>query len=356
MTSSVLKKIIRQIVLSFAILSILLGTISYISIKKNMTSHLILQGKIVGKSILKSIKYEGRFWRNTDYQRFIDDYTTYNSIRYIYILDHSLTPLLSSQSPELHTYLEHPHPTQNTVIDIPEISALQIRIPATHDTISAIVIGMNKTVVSTRLHAILIRILIVVPLLMIVCLGLVYRVVQRVTNPLKQLTKFSKDVEKSQFNLSNVNQKDIEHISKLNDEIGVFATDYLHLYNELDRHISKQTQASAIQKEMNIAHDIQMDLLNAHPTTTNATNLDFSAYIQTANQVGGDFYDVIEKNDMIYLTIGDVSGKGLSAALLAASVLTSIRSMTQFLDLPSDIITSVNQQLSQHNPQRMFVT
>ena len=125
-----------------------------------------------------------------------------------------------------------------------------------------------------------------------------------------------------------------------------FQKQYMTLYNQLKSHIDQQTKASAktsaINKELNIAHDIQMGLLKK--PQLNQSNISVSLY-STAKNIGGDFYDVIE-NNIIYFAIGDVSGKGIPAALIASAAITSLRSTLHFLNDPEDIVTAVNKQIS----------
>ena len=99
-----------------------------------------------------------------------------------------------------------------------------------------------------------------------------------------------------------------------------------------------------------------MNLLDDSRKHTILQTLSFSAYLNPAKDVGGDFYDVIEKNDTVFVTIGDVSEKGVSTALVMAATLTSIRTTVNYLNDPTDIITTVNQQISKHNPNMMFIT
>ena len=134
----------------------------------------------------------------------------------------------------------------------------------------------------------------------------------------------------------------------------------MNLLNELDDHIQLLTETSAknaeIKKELTIAHDIQMNLLNPNPELQHNDNITVAAAITPAKDVGGDFYDVIEKGTTVYVAIGDVSGKGVAAALVMAATLTSLRTTINHYDDPTDIITTVNKQISQYNPNMMFIT
>jgi sigma-B regulation protein RsbU (phosphoserine phosphatase) len=76
--------------------------------------------------------------------------------------------------------------------------------------------------------------------------------------------------------------------------------------------------------ELEIARDVQAGLLPQHPPSIET--LDCAAFCRPAKFVGGDYYDFIEMpNGALALTIGDVSGKGIPAAVLMASIQASLR-------------------------------
>ena len=73
--------------------------------------------------------------------------------------------------------------------------------------------------------------------------------------------------------------------------------------------------------------------------------------------VGGDFYDYVELPDgQFCLVIGDVSDKGVHAALFMARVITMVRSVCAFHHEPDQIMSAVNVELSQNNDTCMFAT
>jgi serine phosphatase RsbU (regulator of sigma subunit) len=84
---------------------------------------------------------------------------------------------------------------------------------------------------------------------------------------------------------------------------------------------------------------------------------DFGALIKPARAVGGDFYDFIRLDkDRLSLVIGDVSDKGLPAALFMALTFSSLRAETERFDDPHQIVLAVNRDLLKMNASSMFVT
>jgi len=90
-----------------------------------------------------------------------------------------------------------------------------------------------------------------------------------------------------------------------------------------------------MEQELNVAHDIQMSMLPLEfPAFPEREEFSVHALLQPAREVGGDFYDFFFINDdEICLIVGDVSGKGVPAALFMAVTKTMIK--TQAVDDPS---------------------
>lgn len=83
----------------------------------------------------------------------------------------------------------------------------------------------------------------------------------------------------------------------------------------------------------------------------------FAPYYQPARDVGGDFYDFLSFEDgRLGLVIGDVSGKGIPAALLMATVHTMLRTAAQGTISPGAVLAQVNELLAAEIPAGMFVT
>jgi sigma-B regulation protein RsbU (phosphoserine phosphatase) len=86
-------------------------------------------------------------------------------------------------------------------------------------------------------------------------------------------------------------------------------------------------------------------------------NYDFGSLITTARAVGGDFYDFIYLDkDRLSLVIGDVSDKGLPAALFMALTFSLLRAETEQSNDPYQILLNVNHYLLKMNASGMFVT
>jgi predicted ester cyclase len=110
-----------------------------------------------------------------------------------------------------------------------------------------------------------------------------------------------------------------------------------------------------IEQELRIARLIQQTLLPK--TLPQLPGYDVAAYYQPAREVGGDFYDFLELEDgRLGLVVGDVSGKGIPAALVMATTRTMLRAVARRLFSPGEVLRRINDELFMDIPPNMFIT
>ena len=114
----------------------------------------------------------------------------------------------------------------------------------------------------------------------------------------------------------------------------------------------------AAARELRIAREIQMGILPANlADATRGTGLDVQAVIEPAKKVGGDLYEVLRADDnRVVVALGDVSGKGVPAALFMAVAVTVLRTLARHIEAPDEILSRLNDELAAQNPRGMFVT
>ena len=110
-----------------------------------------------------------------------------------------------------------------------------------------------------------------------------------------------------------------------------------------------------IEQELRVARLIQQTLLpKALPDTP---GYELAAHYQPAREVGGDFYDFLELDDgRLGLVVGDVTDKGVPAALVMATTRTLLRAVAGRIDAPGEVLERVNDVLYPDIPPNMFVT
>ncbi len=112
-----------------------------------------------------------------------------------------------------------------------------------------------------------------------------------------------------------------------------------------------------MENELRIGHGIQMSMLpKIFPPFPERKDLDMSATIVTAKEVGGDLYDFFIRDEQLFFCIGDVSGKGVPASLVMAVTSSLFRTMAVHAHSPRGIVTAMNDSMSEMNDNNMFVT
>jgi len=117
-------------------------------------------------------------------------------------------------------------------------------------------------------------------------------------------------------------------------------------------------QKERMQDELNVGRDIQMSMVpETFPAFPDRDEFDIHALLLPAREIGGDFYDYFfVERDKLCICVGDVSGKGVPAALFMAVTKTMIKSTATEDHSPASIMTRVNDEISQDNPSCMFIT
>ena len=117
-------------------------------------------------------------------------------------------------------------------------------------------------------------------------------------------------------------------------------------------------QKERMQNELNVGRDIQMSMVpDTFPAFPEHDEFDIHALLEPAREIGGDFYDYFfVERDKLCICVGDVSGKGVPAALFMAVTKTMIKSTASEDHSPASIMTRVNDEISQDNPSSMFIT
>ncbi len=134
--------------------------------------------------------------------------------------------------------------------------------------------------------------------------------------------------------------------------VGLVTYTYEQMRTQIEREASERGK---LEHEMNIARDIQMELLPK--IFPKLPGLDMFAFTVPARHVGGDCYDVIDIGDgKLAITIGDVSGKGTPAAILMANVQAAVRVLSESQVPAAELITRVNRLVHGYTEDGVFIT
>jgi sigma-B regulation protein RsbU (phosphoserine phosphatase) len=148
----------------------------------------------------------------------------------------------------------------------------------------------------------------------------------------------------------------------LNDEVGRLTRSFDRMRLKLALHLQAQAKAAREQQrldsELEIAHQIQIALLpNEHYVDAAGANFELHALLRPARAVGGDLYIYFMLDATSFCAmVGDVSDKGIPAALFMARTITLAKAITPRARTPQAILQSLNRELCRGNDSCMFVT
>ncbi len=115
-------------------------------------------------------------------------------------------------------------------------------------------------------------------------------------------------------------------------------------------------QKAAMERELLIAHDIQMSMLPDAQQPLATEHLTLHAMLTPARDVGGDLYDYFIRDGQLFFCIGDVSGKGVPAALVMTTVCRIFRLLAEHESDPAHIVSRMNDMMARDNELSVFVT
>ena len=175
--------------------------------------------------------------------------------------------------------------------------------------------------------------------------------------------RFIKPLQKLAFATRQIGSGDLDYQVpefRSNDEIAQLGQAFNIMQKELKVYIAdlKETtaQKEKIESELMIASNIQQQMLPNTDEMPGMLGMDIFGMLKPARQVGGDLFDIQLKEEFLYFAIGDVSGKGIPAALFMAKTLTLFRAKVNAGNGPAQLAEEINHELEMYNAESMFVT
>jgi sigma-B regulation protein RsbU (phosphoserine phosphatase) len=179
----------------------------------------------------------------------------------------------------------------------------------------------------------------------------------RLTRPIRQLEGGVREIAAGNFD-KKLQISTGDEIENLAESVNSMSED-LKLYTENLAQVAAEKERS--RTELEVAAQIQQDMLpSTFPPFPERQEFSIYALMQPARDVGGDFYDFyIVQDNYLVVTIADVSGKGVPAALFMAKCQSVLKSCIMGAKSPENlgaILEKANRELCQNNEAAMFVT
>jgi len=173
-----------------------------------------------------------------------------------------------------------------------------------------------------------------------------YFLASKISSPILKITESVKKIALGYFE-TRVNVK-------TNDELEVLAADVNKMADDLNKATEDRIYKERVKKELEIANKIQTRLLPQ--SIPQIPGYDMASIIIPAEEIGGDVYDVIQtENNETYFYVGDVTGHGVPAALIAAISNALISANVNKQNLV-DLIDSLNDVLKEKTDPNFFIT
>jgi len=174
---------------------------------------------------------------------------------------------------------------------------------------------------------------------------------RRITRAVADLYKATKFVETGDFS----HRIPVERL----DQLGVLADSFNQMTGSIDRLIEERNKRQRLENEISIAREVQNQLFPS--TLPSVPGVEIEAICKAARSVSGDYYDFIQLSPThVAIAIADISGKGISAALLMASLQAALRSQTltegsQSLST-AELVARLNKHLVRNTGDDRFAT
>jgi len=200
-------------------------------------------------------------------------------------------------------------------------------------------------------------------LILLVAIALAYIFVNQISKPLKNLVTFTNELIINNFQLSENSQNYLQIFSiNYRDEVGKLSEAFLTMQISLKKYIIDLRDTTiakeGMEGQLRIASAIQLGMVpKQYPAFPNYKQFNIYGQMHPAKEVGGDLYNyfMIDKDHLCF-TIGDVSGKGIPAALFMAMTNTLVKAIALTGLSPADILFKVKNELCKDNDQFIFIT
>lgn len=196
--------------------------------------------------------------------------------------------------------------------------------------------------------------MVIVVALALLALGLfTSKIIRRVARPLPVLSDAAIQLAEVAREGKMPEHDELMELPKIrtSDEISELITSFQILQHNIKDYVETKLFKEKVQNDLDQARNIQLHLL-----PTNFTQ-NIYAFLQPAKEVGGDLYQfMLKDDDHLYFIVGDVSGKGMPAALFMAATCVAYATIYDKDKDLGEMMGRINNVMSARNPEMLFIT
>ena len=177
--------------------------------------------------------------------------------------------------------------------------------------------------------------------------------IRKTMSPLKRFAQAADEMALGNFSSPLPEIKGGDEVRQMHDAFENMQTSLSIYIDELQK---TTTQKASLESELKIANTIQMAMLPKNSLSSPGGEIELYASLTPAREVGGDLYDYFLEGDKLFFCIGDVSGKGVPAALMMAVVRGMFRSESRRAERAEAVVNTMNRHLCEEYNSDLFVT
>jgi serine phosphatase RsbU (regulator of sigma subunit)/anti-sigma regulatory factor (Ser/Thr protein kinase)/tetratricopeptide (TPR) repeat protein len=232
-----------------------------------------------------------------------------------------------------------------TVYDIIEPAVTQVQ--DREIRLGSIHLMLDKQVIDSEVVNARRRIVLYGAIILVLGYGGIFGLVYLTLSPFKKLSKWVRDLGHGEVH------DELEFNSS--DEIGEIAQAFNEITEKFRKSQENVAEQERLQKEMQVAQEIQHTLLPA--SFPDVEGYELSSYYEAAKEVGGDYFDFFKVDrDTLGIAVADVSGKGVPGSLVMTMIRTALRTEARGNKNAADVLSKVNDFVINDMKRGMFVT
>jgi sigma-B regulation protein RsbU (phosphoserine phosphatase) len=218
-----------------------------------------------------------------------------------------------------------------------------------------LLVAQSYDLIVARLNHALYLLIAVGALLALICMLVVRKLARRISRPMERLSDSAAHLAQGHY------ETPVPHTGG-SDEVGQMARTLEHARVSIRQQLREIEEMGAarqkIESELSIARDIQLAMLPpGRMIDRHGSHLEAHAQLEPAKAVGGDFYSFLETGDgRLWFVIGDVSDKGVPAALFMARTMTVLEVAARATQSPELVLAEASRRLVEGNDTCMFAT